>query len=205
MVKRSTQDDKKVDSFTNGDDFNAQIYTLQITNKTPWTLGATEWNTTLGADWLNTGRADLEKTLDPDEAVILDGRLMSRAQMEKEVNNNEEEWMVRLGVDMKIPDNNITWSNKFYIKAPVHSYAETNSTDDITVYKTQNFGTHTQWDTSLSWQPAIYGSHQLYFRAEVLNVLNQVRKMENKGYSSNEYGIYTPDVNSGLKSVMNFN
>ena len=33
---------------------------------------------------------------------------MSRAQMEKEVNNNEEEWMVRLGVDMKIPDNNIT-------------------------------------------------------------------------------------------------
>ncbi len=192
VVKRSTQDDKKVDSFTNGDDFNAQIYTLQITNKTPWTLGATEWNTTLGADWLNTGRADLEKTLDPDEAVILDGRLMSRAQMEKEVNNNEEEWMVRLGVDMKIPDNNITWSNKFYIKAPVHSYAETNSTDDITVYKTQNFGTHTQWDTSLSWQPAIYGSHQLYFRAEVLNVLNQVRKMENKGYSSNEYGIYTP-------------
>ena len=116
MVKRSTQDDKKVDSFTNGDDFNAQIYTLQITNKTPWTLGATEWNTTLGADWLNTGRADLEKTLDPDEAVILDGRLMSRAQMEKEVNNNEEEWMVRLGVDMKIPDNNITGRINFILK-----------------------------------------------------------------------------------------
>lgn len=90
------------------------------------------------------------KTLDPDEAVILDGRLMSRAQMEKEVNNNEEEWMVRLGVDMKIPDNNITWSNKFYIKAPVHSYAETNSTDDITVYKTQNWNTY-----SMGYQPEL--------------------------------------------------
>ncbi|KLU16693.1 MULTISPECIES: TonB-dependent receptor plug domain-containing protein [Xenorhabdus] len=192
VVKRNEIGDKKNDSFINGDDFNAHIYTLQISNKTPWVLGATEWNATLGADWLNTGRANLDRALDADEMVSLDGKLMTRAQMEKEVNSNEEEWTIRLGLDMKMPQYNITWSNKVYVKAPIHSYIETNNTEQLTLYKSIDFGTHVQWDTRIRWQPQLLGSHQIYFQAELLNVLNQVRKLETGGYSSNEYGIYTP-------------
>ena len=40
------------------------------------------------------------------------------------LNSNTEDWIARLGIDMTIPDYDITWSNKVYMKAPTGSYEE---------------------------------------------------------------------------------
>lgn len=194
IVIRQNIDDSglKTNTFKNGDDFNTQVYSLEITNKEPWHLGNTLWKTTLGGDWLNTGRADLDRTLSPNDMVIYNGKPMTRAKMEKEINSGDEQWVVRLGLDMEIPSNDITWSNKVYIKAPIHSYIDTGSgTQQLPVYKEVDYGTHVQWDSRVRWQPKILSRHSLYVQADVLNVLNRVRKLD-VGYSSNEYGIYTP-------------
>ena len=103
VVRRDNTQSPKVDSYSNGDDYNVNVYTLQITNITPWAVGPTRWNASLGADWLNTKRSDLGRDTNPNDSVYLDGKLMTHAQMEKEVNSNTEEWVVRLGLDMQAP------------------------------------------------------------------------------------------------------
>lgn len=55
-----------------------------------------------------------------------------------------------------------------------------------------DFGTHTQWDTRVRWQPTIIGTHSAYVQVDVLNVLNQVRKKQNITSKSGEYGLYSP-------------
>ena len=47
---------------------------------------------------------------------------MTYREMLRQVNSNTEDWIARLGIDMTIPDYDITWSNKVYMKAPIRSY-----------------------------------------------------------------------------------
>lgn len=104
--------------YINGHNFGVDIYTFQLNNIEPWKLGKTYWTTSLGFDWLNTKRADVSNEFNPNEPVYLDGKLMTRSQMLQQVNSSTEDWIARLGIDMTIPDYNITWSNKVYMKAP---------------------------------------------------------------------------------------
>lgn len=122
VVRRDNTQSPKVDSYTNGDNYKVNVYTLQVSNITPWAVGPTYWNASLGADWLDTKRSDLGRDTNPKDAVFLDGKLMTHAQMEQEVNSSTEEWMVRLGLDMQVPNYNVVWSNKLYVKAPVSGY-----------------------------------------------------------------------------------
>ena len=89
-----------------------------------------------------------------------------------------------------------TWSNKVYIKAPIRSYdvLEGDFNDGISRYRSYHYGRHTQWDSSIRWQPTITGNHSIYLQVDILNVLNKTRKSKTvKPISSNdEYGIYTP-------------
>ncbi|BBF16496.1 hypothetical protein CHBNV3_14990 [Haemophilus influenzae] len=181
--------------YINGHNFGVDIYTFQLNNIEPWKLGKTYWTTSLGFDWLNTKRADVSNEFDPNELVYLDGKLMTRSQMLQQVNSSTEDWIARLGIDMTIPDYDITWSNKVYMKAPIRSYEELDgdNNDDTPRYRSYHYGRHTQWDSSIRWQPTIRGKHSVYLQVDILNVLNKTRKNKVTTIStSDEYGVYTP-------------
>lgn len=184
----------KKSSYINGRPFGVDIYTFQLNNIEPWKLGKTYWTTSLGFDWLNTKRADVSNEFNPNEPVYLDGKLMTRSQMLQQVNSSTEDWIARLGIDMTIPDYDITWSNKVYMKAPIRSYEELDSDDnDISRFRSYHYGRHTQWDSSIRWQPTIRGKHSVYLQVDILNVLNKTRKNKVTTIStSDEYGVYTP-------------
>ncbi|HHF6912530.1 TPA: TonB-dependent receptor plug domain-containing protein, partial [Haemophilus influenzae] len=150
--------------YINGHNFGVDIYTFQLNNIEPWKLGKTYWTTSLGFDWLNTKRADVSNEFNPNEPVYLDGKLMTRSQMLQQVNSSTEDWIARLGIDMTIPDYNITWSNKVYMKAPIRSYEELDGDngDGISRFRSYHYGRHTQWDSSIRWQPTIRGKHSVY-------------------------------------------
>lgn len=186
----------KKSSYINGRPFGVDIYTFQLNNIEPWKLGKTYWTTSLGFDWLNTKRADGEE-FDLNKLVSLDGKLMTYREMLRQVNSNTEDWIARLGIDMTIPDYDITWSNKVYMKAPIRRYDpinEDNYDDDAPPrYRSYHYGRHTQWDSSIRWQPTIRGKHSVYMQVDILNVLNKTRKNKVTTISINdEYGVYTP-------------
>ena len=181
--------------YINGHNFGVDVYTFQLNNIEPWKLGKTYWTTSLGFDWLNTKRADVSNEFNPNEPVYLDGKLMTRSQMLQQVNSSTEDWIARLGIDMTIPDYDITWSNKVYMKAPIRSYEELDSDNNngISRYRSYHYGRHTQWDSSIRWQPTIRGKHSVYMQVDILNVLNKTRKNKVTTIStSDEYGVYTP-------------
>ena len=193
ILKRETGRIKK-SSYINGRPFGVDIYTFQLNNIEPWKLGKTYWTTSLGFDWLNTKRADGEE-FDLNKPVFLDGKLMTYREMLRQVNSNTEDWIARLGIDMTIPDYDITWSNKVYMKAPIRSYEELDgdNNDDTPRYRSYHYGRHTQWDSSIRWQPTILGKHSVYMQVDILNVLNKTRKNKVTTIStSDEYGVYTP-------------
>ncbi|HIE2344276.1 TPA: TonB-dependent receptor plug domain-containing protein [Haemophilus influenzae] len=194
ILKRETVNGMKKSSYINGRPFGVDIYTFQLNNIEPWKLGKTYWTTSLGFDWLNTKRADGEE-FDLNKRVFLDGKLMTYREMLRQVNSNTEDWIARLGIDMTIPDYNITWSNKVYMKAPIRSYEELDSdnNNDISRFRSYHYGRHTQWDSSIRWQPTIRGKHSVYLQVDILNVLNKTRKNKVATIStSDEYGVYTP-------------
>ena len=187
----------KKSSYINGRPFGVDIYTFQLNNIEPWKLGKTYWTTSLGFDWLNTKRADVSNEFDPNELVYLDGKLMTRSQMLQQVNSSTEDWIARLGIDMTIPDYDITWLNKVYMKAPIRRYdlinSDNDNDDDTPRYRSYHYGRHTQWDSSIRWQPTIRGKHSVYLQVDILNVLNKTRKNKVTTIStSDEYGVYTP-------------
>ncbi|WP_118891331.1 TonB-dependent receptor plug domain-containing protein [Haemophilus influenzae] len=194
ILKRETVNRMNKSSYINGRPFGVDIYTFQLNNIEPWKLGKTYWTTSLGFDWLNTKRADVSNEFDPNELVYLDGKLMTRSQMLQQVNSSTEDWIARLGIDMEMPDYNITWSNKVYMKAPIRSYEELDNNDNgISRFRSYHYGRHTQWDSSIRWQPTIRGKHSVYLQVDILNVLNKTRKNKVTTIStSDEYGVYTP-------------
>lgn len=196
ILKREPVKGIKKSSYINGRPFGVDIYTFQLNNIEPWKLGKTYWTMSLGFDWLNTKRADGEE-FDLNKPVFLDGKLMTYREMLRQVNSNTEDWIARLGIDMTIPDYDITWSNKVYMKAPIRRYDpinEDNYDDDAPPrYRSYHYGRHTQWDSSIRWQPTIRGKHSVYMQVDILNVLNKTRKNKVTTISINdEYGVYTP-------------
>lgn len=196
ILKREPAKGIKKSSYINGRPFGVDIYTFQLNNIEPWKLGKTYWTMSLGFDWLNTKRADGEE-FDLNKPVFLDGKLMTYREMLRQVNSNTEDWIARLGIDMTIPDYDITWSNKVYMKAPIRRYDpinEDNYDDDAPPrYRSYHYGRHTQWDSSIRWQPTIRGKHSVYMQVDILNVLNKTRKNKVTTISINdEYGVYTP-------------
>lgn len=194
ILKRESITGKRKTSYINGRPFGVDIYTFQLNNIEPWKLGKTYWTTSLGFDWLNTKRADGEE-FDLNKLVSLDGKLMTYREMLRQVNSNTEDWIARLGIDMTIPDYDITWSNKVYMKAPIRSYEELDSDNNngISRFRSYHYGRHTQWDSSIRWQPTIRGKHSVYLQVDILNVLNKTRKNKVTTIStSDEYGVYTP-------------
>lgn len=194
ILKRESIPGERKTSYINGRPFGVDIYTFQLNNIEPWKLGKTYWTTSLGFDWLNTKRADGEE-FDLNKLVSLDGKLMTYREMLRQVNSNTEDWIARLGIDMEIPDYNITWSNKVYMKAPIRSYEELDGDngDGISRFRSYHYGRHTQWDSSIRWQPTIRGKHSVYMQVDILNVLNKTRKNKVTTIStSDEYGVYTP-------------
>ncbi|WP_192881346.1 TonB-dependent receptor plug domain-containing protein [Haemophilus influenzae] len=194
ILKRESITGKRKTSYINGRPFGIDIYTFQLNNIEPWKLGKTYWTTSLGFDWLNTKRADGEE-FDLNKLVSLDGKLMTYREMLRQVNSNTEDWIARLGIDMTIPDYDITWSNKVYMKAPIRSYEELDSDNNngISRFRSYHYGRHTQWDSSIRWQPTIRGKHSVYLQVDILNVLNKTRKNKVTTIStSDEYGVYTP-------------
>ncbi|HHF3621327.1 TPA: TonB-dependent receptor plug domain-containing protein [Haemophilus influenzae] len=195
ILKRETIRENIKTSYINGRPFGVDIYTFQLNNIEPWKLGKTYWTTSLGFDWLNTKRADGEE-FDLNKLVSLDGKLMTYREMLRQVNSNTEDWIARLGIDMTIPDYDITWSNKVYMKAPIRRYdlIDRDNDDDIPRYRSYHYGRHTQWDSSIRWQPTIRGKHSVYMQVDILNVLNKTRKnkVATDISTSDEYGVYTP-------------
>ncbi|HHX8236085.1 TPA: TonB-dependent receptor plug domain-containing protein [Haemophilus influenzae] len=194
ILKRESIVSKRKTSYINGRPFGVDIYTFQLNNIEPWKLGKTYWTTSLGFDWLNTKRADVSNEFNPNEPVYLDGKLMTRSQMLQQVNSSTEDWIARLSIDMTIPDYDITWSNKVYMKAPIRSYEELDNDDGISRFRSYHYGRHTQWDSSIRWQPTIRGKHSVYLQVDILNVLNKTRKnkVTHAISPSDEYGVYTP-------------
>lgn len=196
ILKRESIPGKRKTSYINGRPFGVDIYTFQLNNIEPWKLGKTYWTTSLGFDWLNTKRADGEE-FDLNKLVSLDGKLMTYREMLRQVNSSTEDWIARLGIDMTIPDYDITWSNKVYMKAPIRHYDPINENNDDDNapprYRSYHYGRHTQWDSSIRWQPTIRGKHSVYMQVDILNVLNKTRKNKVATIStSDEYGVYTP-------------
>lgn len=189
IVLTENQDEKKR-YYTRGEDYSADVYTLQFNNIEPLKWRQTYWQGFASLDWLRMQALNLGRGYDGNAPVILDGKLMNYAEMRKKVNNNREEWMVRLGLDMQIPDLDLTWSNKWYIKAPIKGANQYGELKDIPLYRSYDYGTHTQWDTSLRWSPKVWNDQRIVMKVDVLNVLNKTRK----GISSQsgaDYGFYT--------------
>ncbi|MDP8033803.1 TonB-dependent receptor [Pasteurella atlantica] len=174
----------KLRQYKKGNDYSVDIYTLKLSNKEAWQLGKTYWNTSLNFDWLETKSVDMGLGYNPNEIVNFNGTEMTRSQMMKKINNNRENWTVRLGLDMQVPDYNLDWTNKVYVKAPIKG---ANNTAGNT-YESYNYGSHVQWDTGIRWAPK-FGQHSPYIKLDVLNVLNKTRKgMTSRGINN---GFYT--------------
>jgi hypothetical protein len=172
----------KVVSYVNTESYNVDVYTIQARNIKPWVLGPTYWTTTLAADLTKTDESTLGNGYNDNDLIYLDGKLMTRKEAERQVNSSGEEWIIRLGLDMAVPEYDVVWANKVYIKAPVKDTEySTDSAEGIEMYYSYDHGTHTQWDTRLRYQPSLYGTHSGYIQIDVLNVLDDVRQ---KGLSS---------------------
>ncbi|WP_075478550.1 TonB-dependent receptor plug domain-containing protein [Moritella viscosa] len=194
------------DEYVNSEDFTNNIYTLQVSNIRPWIAGNTLWDTSLGFDWFETNRSDLYATLSPDELVALNGELMTRRQMDGEINSTQAEWIARTGINMKIPDWDITWSNNVFVKAPVQGYDELdNMTGPVRLYKSYEFNTHTQWDSRVRWQPATWKKQNLFVQIDVSNILNETRRFKTQANSGKgDYGLYSPGRQFWLEVGYNF-
>lgn len=103
---------------------------------------------------------------------------------------------------MFVPRFDLSWANTIYVKPPT-TLTERVSSNTPEVYRSYDYGTYTQWDTSLRWQPTFAEKHRPYIKLDVLNVLNKTRK--GAGPNGQDLGIYTPVVSSGLKLVTNSN
>ncbi|WP_439243556.1 TonB-dependent receptor plug domain-containing protein [Lonepinella sp. BR2474] len=182
-------DDGSERYFAKGQDYSNDVYTLQIKNAEPWKWGVTEWKTALAFDWLdmkgvNTGNYD------GSSLVYLDGKLMTRDAMRAKINSNREEWEVRLGLDMAVPDYNVVWSNNLYVKAPIKGASENDDEiNGLPAFRSYNYGTHTQWDSSIRWQPKVFNNHSVFVKFDVLNVLNKTRRGITS--SGEDYGFYS--------------
>ena len=183
------QDAQEKMYYAQGKDYGADVYTLQVENLDAWQLGKTYWNASLGFDWTEIDAIDYQKNL--TDAVIFDHRHTTYGKVKDKINNNTEEWMVRLGLNMAIPDYNINWTNKVYIKAPIHAAKNIGTVPGtkIEIYESQDYGTHVQWDTSIRYAPKLMGNHSMFVKFDVLNVLNRTRKDINMG---DTYGQHTP-------------
>lgn len=188
-TKETRVSNNKIYTYYNASSYSTDTYTLQVNNIQPWVLGPTQWSASLAADFTISDKAEITN---PNEVVIFDGKLMTKAQMEQEVNSNTEEWVARIGLNMAIPSYDLSWANKVYIKAPVDKHEYSTTVDNIDVYRRYNYGTHTQWDTRLRYQPNLYGTHSAYVQVDVLNVLDQVRQDEIKANRQGDYGMYSP-------------
>lgn len=173
------------DKYVNDSDYRASTYTIQIANIDSMVLGGTRWNASFGADYSRIYR---DQIVDPNEAVYLDGQLMTRSKMHQSVNNQQEQWIARIALDMDYLSWGLQWSNKVYIKAPVndYEYIDDHPINDIPMYRKYHFGTLTQWDSSVYWKPAWLLHQHAYVKLEVLNVLNQTRR------TIRGSGLYTP-------------
>ncbi|KMK50665.1 TonB-dependent receptor [[Actinobacillus] muris] len=178
--------------YKNDKPYSVNIYTLQFNNIKPWHWGITEWQTKLALDWLDTRRVN---TQNPHHLVYLNGKLTTRAEMERKVNSHTENWLAHLNIEMMIPNYHLTWSNKLSMKAPIKQYEQLDQEfNNLSAYRSYHYGSHTQWDSSIRWQPHILNKHKPYIKIDIINVLNKTRKI--KSYKSDintsEYGIYTP-------------
>ncbi|PJG84522.1 TonB-dependent receptor plug domain-containing protein [Conservatibacter flavescens] len=175
--------------YKKGKDYHADIYTLAFHNIEPWELGLTQWQTTLAFDWLRMKGLDFGRGYNADSQVILDGKWTSYGDMMKKVNNHREEWVARLGIHMAIPAYHVSWTNNVFVKAPIKGIEHYDDLNSIPLYRRYDYGTHTQWDSSIRWQPMIHDKHSVYVKLDILNVLNKTRKgMTSKG---EDYGFYT--------------
>lgn len=179
----------KISEYKNGHPYNVNVYTFQVNNIKPWQLGNTYWNTGLAFDWLDTKLSDIHSDLDGKELVILDGHVMTREEMRRKVNASTEDWTLRYNLDMALPEYGLTWSNNIWVKAPIKGYTEVDNSKNL--YRTFNYGTHTQWDMRLRWQPTISEKHKPYVQLDILNVLDHTRKIMKRSGSEN-FGEYTP-------------
>lgn len=204
LVYDQTENPEK---YINGKTFKADIYTLQISNIRPWVLGQTQWQGTLAADYLDTDRTDVAANEFRDSVGYLDGKKMTRREMEEKVNSNSEEWTVRLNLDMDLPQYRVKWSNRVYVKAPVKGYSRITRDvkDKIDAFKSYDYGSHTQWDTKLRWTIPVVRNQKAYLQFEVLNVLNKVRRLETQGNSNKgEFSIYSPGRQFWLEAGYQF-
>ncbi|BFU60029.1 MULTISPECIES: TonB-dependent receptor plug domain-containing protein [Rodentibacter] len=181
----------KVSEYKNGKPYNVNVYTFQVNNIEPWKLGNTYWNTGFAFDWLDTKLSDVYSDINGKELVVLDGKVMTREEMRRKINASTEDWTLRYNLDMVIPDYGITWSNYLWVKAPIRGYKEVDEQSEKPIYRTFNYGRHTQWDMRLRWQPTIAEQHKPYIQVDVLNVLNKTRKIMKRSGSEN-FGEYTP-------------
>lgn len=179
---------QKVRFYQRGKDYKANVLTLQVTPLDAWELGLTRWHTSFAFDWLDTKAIDYGRGYDASSLVILDGKLMTYEQMLKKVNAYKEDWGARLSIDMFVPTLDFTWANTLYVKAPTTLTEYIGGTPEA--YRSYNYGTHTQWDTSFRWQPTVAEKHRPYIKLDVLNVLNKTRK--GAGPNGQDLGIYTP-------------
>ncbi|MDP8050915.1 TonB-dependent receptor plug domain-containing protein [Pasteurella atlantica] len=186
--------------YKKGPDYGVDVYTLQVNNLEPWKLGKTYWNTSLAFNLLKSDFIDNERVLTTDE-VVFKGKVMSYGEMQSKVNNSKEDWTISLGVDMAVPDYDLTWTNKVFIKAPIKGFKNTRTWDakDRTIYTSYDYGTHTQWDTSIRWAPK-FGKHSPYIKFDILNVLNKTRR------NLNDLALTNPDpygdaINTSLYSA----
>ena len=53
-----------------------------------------------------------------------------------------------------------------------------NNNDESSTLRSYHYGRHTQWDSSIRWQPTIRGKHSVYLQVDILNVLNKTRKIK---------------------------
>ncbi|STO53891.1 TonB-dependent receptor [Canicola haemoglobinophilus] len=164
--------------FAKGKDYSNDIYTLQIRNVDSYKFFGTQWNASLAFDYLKTKGIDIGLDVDPNSVVILDGQLISELEMRAKVNNYREEWIARLGIDMAIPNYDVEWTNQIYVKAPIKGFDQVmdGSGGQIPVYRSYNYGSHVQWDSSIRWQPKLFGKHSVFAKIDVLNVLNKTRR-----------------------------
>ncbi|MFP4772541.1 TonB-dependent receptor plug domain-containing protein [Pasteurella multocida] len=180
---------KKLRYYQRGKDYKTNVLTFQISTQAPWEFGPTRWTSALAFDWLDSKAIDHGRGYNGSTPVILDGKLMTYEQMLKKVNAYKETWGLRLNLDMFVPKFDLSWANTIYVKPPT-TLTERVSSNTPEVYRSYDYGTYTQWDTSLRWQPTFAEKHRPYIKLDVLNVLNKTRK--GAGPNGQDLGIYTP-------------
>lgn len=163
--------------YTNDGRSDARTWTLSLGSRRPlegWGM-LNSWQ--LSADHTDVARNynDYEDTVDLDQLVRYEGKLMYRHQLP--ATDYLRPWGVRLSTRTEVPVLRLSWNNFFRVQAgfegTTSGAAEIIDGVSVPTLTRREYPQTWTWDTNLEYRLPLPRAQEAYARVEVMNVLNR--------------------------------